>query len=260
MDAARLTEQLLEGFGSSARVTTRRAGLIYQVEIPAFLADGDPVSIFVRPDTGGFLTVTDLGQTCMRLSYVRPITPSVEASLEQIAQRHGLRFHEGQIFARVPQMDLFPTAMALAQAEAEAEASIPIRSSREMPAEQFRAVVREVLREVFRERAHLGFVEQVQDPEGLYPIDALVDGPRPLALAVIPSELDAERAVATRYVLNPELVKNRPGLRWVALPKDMGKLPPKTQSRIDNAFLVPMRAIQRPGTELASNLRKLFVN
>jgi len=260
MDAEHLTERLREGFGSSAKVTTRRAGRIFQIELPAYLADGDAANIFVRPEPGGYVVVTDLGHTCMRLSYVRALTGTVTDAVEQIATRHGLRFEEGQIFARVPLQDLFTTALALAQTQAEAETAIATRATKEVSAEQFRTLVREVLREAFRDRVRLNYTDKELDPEGLYPLDAVVEGPKPLAVAVIPSEADAERAVATKFMLDSKLREERPGVKWLALPRNLEKLPKKTQARVEHAYHVPLRVIQHPNQQLAGMLRQMSVS
>jgi hypothetical protein len=258
MDDKDLTEQLHAGFGSTARVVTRRPGIIYQVELPAFLSDGDAATVFVRPDTDGYVLITDLGQTCMRLSYSGAITASVTEAVEQLAERHGFKLDDGQIFARVQTKDLFAYAMALAQTESETEAHIRARAPKEMGAERFKAAVREVLREAFGPRATLDY-RSAKDPQGLYTLDAFVRQEHSsVGFALVPSEADAERAVATKLMLAPLLEDSTAGkVRWVALPRDMEKLPKKTQARIESAFEVPIRAI-RPGAALSQRLRNEF--
>lgn len=261
MDDRILTEQLRAGFGSTAKVTTRRPGVIYQVELPAFLADGDAVTLFVKPEPDGrMVVVTDLGQTCMRLSYSREITGSTVDELEKVAMRHGLKFSEGQIFARVPIEHLFTTALALAQTEAEAETHIRARAPKEMAAERFKSAVRQVLREAFGGMAEYDYRNREVDPEGLYPLDALVsNGDAPVGIAVIPSEADAERAVATRLLLEPQLNREFGRVRWVAFPRNIESLPKKTQARVTHSFEVPLPAIIRPGPALSSFLKANFL-
>jgi hypothetical protein len=258
VDDKDLTEQLHAGFGSTARVVTRRPGIIYQVELPAFLADGDAATVFVRPDTEGHVLITDLGQTCMRLSYSRGLTASVTEAVEQLAERHGFKFDDGQIFARVPIRELFASAMALAQTEAETEAHIRARAPKEMASERFKVAVREVLREAFGPHAIMDY-RSAKDPQGLYTLDAFVkQNHSNVGFAFVPSEADAERAVATKLMLTPLLEDSQVGkVRWVALPRNMESLPKKTQARIENAFEVPIRAI-RPGPALSHRLRNEF--
>jgi hypothetical protein len=259
MDDKDLTAQLQAGFGSTARVVTRRPGIIYQVELPAFLADGDAVTVFVRPEPDGHVVITDLGQTCMRLSYSRALTATVTDDIELLAARHGFKFNEGQIFARVEPKDLFAYAMALAQTEAEAEAHIRARAPREIGAERFKTAVRHVLREAFGPQAIFEY-RSPKDPEGLYVLDALVNrASGPVGIALVPSEADAERAVATKLILDSKLTPEVGHLHWVALPRNLDSLPKKTQSRVEHAFEIPVRAIHQPGPGLSRLLKERYL-
>jgi hypothetical protein len=259
MDDKDLTEQLRASFGSTARVVTRRPGIIYQVELPTFLADGDAATVFVRPEPDGHVVVTDLGQTCMRLSYSRAITATVTEQIENIAGQHGFKFEDGQIFARSYPKDLFALAVALTQTEAEVEAAIRARAPKELGAERFKTIVRQVLREAFGNHAYFDY-RSPKDREGLYTLDAFVkqDDTR-VGIALVPSEADAERAVATKLMLAPLLSEDAPQMRWVALPRNLEQLPKKTQARVENAFEVPLRAIQRPGPALSNLLRNQYL-
>lgn len=255
MEADELNERLRAGFGSTAQVRARRPGKLFQIELPAYLADGDAATIFVRPELDGRVTITDLGHTCMRLSYVRPVSGTAENTIRRIAERHGFKFHQGQIFSAVTTEDLFTSALRLAQIESEVEAAVPVRASRELRLEQFRTIVRDAIREAFA-RVTFDYYDQARDPEALYALDAVVPGPeKVLGLAVMPTELEAEHAVATRLFLKPVLESQASPVLWVALPSDLGSFREKTRARVEASFMTPMPTISRGGDQLVKALR-----
>jgi hypothetical protein len=58
---------------------------------------GDAALVFVRPEEDGRVTLTDLGHTCMRLSYTRRLTEKTDAVLRALAERHGFTLKQGEI-------------------------------------------------------------------------------------------------------------------------------------------------------------------
>ena len=75
------------------------------------------------------------------------------------------------------------------------------------------------------------------DPEGIFPIDAVIHGlRRPLGVAITPGNLQAERAVATK--LHAERAM-KPTV-WIALPRDIDDLETRTRSRLMSEFYAPI--------------------
>jgi hypothetical protein len=81
----------------------------------------------------------------------------------------------------------------------------------------------------------------------------------PVGIALVPSEAEAERAVATKLVLAPKLTPEVGHVHWVALPRNLDSLPKKTQSRVEHAFEVPVRAIHQPGPGLSRLLKERYL-
>jgi hypothetical protein len=168
----------------------------------------------------------------MRLSYTRKLGPQTDAVLRQLADAHGFQFEDGEVFATVPVPELLAGAMALAQIEAAAEAAVAASVSRRISSERFKKLVRDVLEEAFKESVEFGF-HSAQDPDALYPVDALLRTPRWLAVSFVPSDVEAERAVATYHAVHPVLdqMADRPP-RWVTIPRDISSFREGTRKRL----------------------------
>ncbi len=107
-----------------------------------------------------------------------------------------------------------------------------------MSERRFREMVRQVLEEAFLDACVFDYFDRERDPQGVYAIEAMLRAGRwALAISVVPSQVEAERAVGNRLFLEPHL---REPHRWVALPKDINKLPDKTRARLMSSHLVPI--------------------
>lgn len=238
-----LRNTLAAGFDASATVRVRRPGLIFQVELPAYLADGDAATIFVRPEgPEGQLTVTDLGNTVMRLSYTRTVSPAATDRLEKLARSHGFTFASGQFFRHVPAADLFPAALALAQLEAEAEFAVKAPAPKGITPERFREIVLDAIRSEFKE-TEVDYVDERSDPQHLYPVDAVIRRRHPVAVAVVPLEIHAERAVSSKLWL-AQHDGSLADAKWLALPRNMNALQRGTQGRLVAHYDVPMSRVE----------------
>lgn len=223
---------------SAARVRSRRVGL-WQVDLPAYLADGDAPGIFVREMPDGILRVTDLGTTQMRVSYARPLSGEINAELARLAERQGLSFEGGELYVEVGASELLPAALGVLQVQAQADVTLAsaIRRKRRESA-RFRSEAIDILRDLFGDRVESPYFDRAHDPEGLYSVDALIAARRdghPLAVALVPSELEAERAVSAKLALRQGV---KPGTRWVAVPRDLDVLAKSAQKRLVREYLL----------------------
>lgn len=121
-----LTEQILlrsfrDGLNTAIRVRARRPNKLYQIELPAFMGDGDGAQIYVESGDKGKVVMTDLGATCMRISYTTKITKKVEAQLARLAEPQGFSYVDGEFRAEIPLTELMPAALGLLQIQAQAE-------------------------------------------------------------------------------------------------------------------------------------------
>ena len=255
MDTESLTSTITKSFGRLARVRARRPQRLYQVEIPAFLADGDAAQIYLRELGSGEVTMTDLGHTAMRLSYTRKITRDVEAALTKLGERHGFRFQDGEFVAQMPRSEITAGAIGLAQIEAAAEAVVEASARQRVGERRFREMVRGVLESAFKEACELDYTDRESDPQGDYRIDAMVrPGRIALAISVVPSPVEAERAVGNLLFLEPH---PREPHHWIALPRDINKLPDRTRARLMNSYLVPVPSVEEDPASVAPRLRQL---
>src|SRR5262245_18674976 len=121
LEVADVSEILRAGFGAQATVRARRPGAIFQVNLPAYLADGDAVAVYLRPTADARLTMTDLGHTCMRLSHTRKLTGRILSTIAHLAQRHGFTLEEHRIAATIQREDVLGAALGMIQIQSEAE-------------------------------------------------------------------------------------------------------------------------------------------
>ncbi len=227
-----LAAAIARGFGDAATLRTCRPGRLFQVEVPAFLPDGDGVQLYIEPGEGeNLIRVTDIGQTTMRLSYTRDIDDAATAALERTARRNGFALEDGTLSVEVREQELIAALFGLAQIQAVAEATIRPAKHRGPRAEEFREIVLSVLREVFAANLQ----ERVPLPASpeLYEVDAILHGDRPIAIFAVPSDIEAERAVACRF-RGQEL----PVRDWLAVPRDIEALSAKSRDRLIDAFTI----------------------
>jgi hypothetical protein len=235
------TDELKQALGASlakATIRVRRPGKLFQVEIPCYLGDGDPALVYVRPETDDAVTVTDLGHTWMRLSYMRRLTQRHEQALQELASRYGLEFRDGRVFTTVPRSEIFAAAIAMAQVQTAAEVAVTTGGPR-LSAERFKKIVREALLEAFAERCRLDYRDP-SDAHGLWVLDAAIIGRTWVGIAIVPSDLEAERALANKGHLVPEMEKRGQRNRWVVVPRDIHMLGDTTQKRLMESFLAPI--------------------
>ncbi len=255
MEVAEVSKMLRAGFGAEASVRARRPGALFQVNLPAFLADGDAVAVYLRPGEDGRLTMTDLGHTCMRLSYSRKLTNEVLATVADLAQRHGFALDEQRLAATIRREDILGAALGMIQIQSEAEAVIARTISRGKQSDTFRKAVREMLGETFGDRVAFDYHEP-GDKDGLYSLDAMIQGPAAsIGIAIAPSTVDAERAVAAKMHLAATLPRGR--RRWVAIPRDVSALDKKTQLRLMKEYLVPVPKFEDERDAIGSKILDL---
>jgi hypothetical protein len=228
-----LTQAIQAGFGDAVTISARRPGRIFQVTVPAYLPDGDAALLFVEP-TGqeGIVRVSDLAHTMMRLSYTIDDEEDAAVRLEQFAARQGFDLVEGSLTASVPVGELLGALLGLAQVEATAEFALAAPALRGPRPEEFRAMVIEALRREFRDALELGVLPPGESSRD-FEVDAIVRQDRPVAIAIVPTDLEAERAVGTRFKAKALDVKH-----WVAIPRDVEKLSRKTRERLTDAFFL----------------------
>lgn len=241
---------------SEASVRVRRPGRLFQVELPAYMGDGDVAEIYVRPGKAeGALVVTDLGSTRTRISYQRELNEALDAELAQLAEPHGLKLLDGELQVEVGPSELFAAALGLLQVEAQAErlAHVSKRKSRESA--QFREQVLDLLRELFRgEQLEAPFYDKATDREALYKVDALIQGKKPLAVAIVPGDLEAERAVGAKLALEKTVTADT---RWIAIPRDIERLTSKTRKRLLREYYAAGSAFEEERDVVQQRLRDL---
>ena len=256
LEVSDISEMLRAGFGAEATVRARRPGALFQVNLPAYLADGDAVAVYLRPSADGRLTVTDLGHTCMRLSHTRKLTNQVLATVADLAQRHGFTLAENRIAATIRGHDVLGAALGMIQIQSEAELAVARTVTRGEQSDRFRKVVREILGETFKGKIEFDYHEPA-DKDGLYSIDAMIRAlTMSIGVAITPSTVEAERAVAAKLHLAATL----PGgarRRWIAIPKDISALDKKTQLRLMKEYLVPVPKLEDERDRVASKLLDL---
>ena len=239
MRAQDLEDTLRRAWGESTRVVARRPGKVYELDVPAYLSDGDAASVFALPLPDGQIRLTDLGHTASRIGYTRNLTARIEDLLARLAERNGFNLVDWEIRADVPPAELLAGAMGLVQIQSSAEAAISTGLRAAVSAERFREIVRETIREAFP-AAQVGF----SDPHGEYSIDAVIEGPRAVVgIAAVPSDIEAERAVAAKLKLDPYLQKELGpdrARRWIALPRDINALSAPSRTRLMREYLAPI--------------------
>ena len=233
MNVETLARQLAEGYGKTVRIRARRPH-VYQIEVPALLADGDAAQLFVTEATDQTLLMTDLGMTAMRLTYRRALTPDDDKVLSALATRHGFAFEGGVVSSRMPVSELFAGALGMVQVQAQADAAVRLEKARAERSESFKQAVREVLRESFKDRVEFDYGAQGADPEHLFTIDAAIHGGLLLLVAIVPSDVEAERAIGNKGVHDARLTERH---RWAVVPRDLEELSKKSRKRLLKEFL-----------------------
>jgi hypothetical protein len=262
MNSTELTSLLNAAFGARARVRARRPDRLYQIDIPASLADGDAPSIFVEPGEDGRLRISDQGMTTMRLSYTAAVSDATTNVLERLADRHGFGVVEGAIVADVRKDEVLAAALGLLQIEAEAEATITAAVARGKQGAHFRDMIRSILQNAFREQCTLDY-RAPGDDAGLFSIDARIEPAGTsgveLLVAIAADEVAAESAVGTKLKImqalpaGPTVAKTL----WIAIPKDANALQSRTRMRLMQEYLVPVPRYEEKPAQLEAKLREL---
>lgn len=222
------------GLDSGATVRVRRPGALYQLELPAFADDGDGATVYIRPRGNGELVVTDLGATRMRISYESSLTPTLDLELGKVARGHGYVLRDGAFECIVPAEELVPAVLGLLQLEAVSEQFVVKTRVRKQEASAFRESVVSLLEELFKGHVETAFTDPVRDPDGLFAVDAVVRTARkPMAIALVPNDLDAERAVSAKMTTQALL----PGALWLAIPRDIDKLRTDSRRRLQKEYM-----------------------
>lgn len=116
MSAEFIRHGLADSMGAALNLRTRAPGL-FQIELPAFFADGDALAIYVRTVGSVSLVVTDLGEMRGRLlDWGRP-SEMVDEVLARFAEAHGFALVDGEIRIEVAPDELFASMLALLQIE-----------------------------------------------------------------------------------------------------------------------------------------------
>jgi hypothetical protein len=252
--AESLRDAFATGLDAAARIRVRRPGSLFQVELPAFMGDGDAAAIYVRPGKNGSVVLTDLGSTRTRISYQRKPSADLDDELSQLAHLQGLRLEEGEIRTEVEVRDILAAALGLLQVEAQAERLAVATKRRSHEAAQFRGQVLDLLHHIFRDLLKEPFFDAKADPEALYEVDALVQSAKPLAIAVVPGDLDAERAVGAKLALQKAAP---PKTRWIAIPRDMERLTSKTRKRLVREYITAGSSFEEDRGIVEERLRDL---
>lgn len=252
--AEALQRAFASALDSGASVRVRRPGRLFQVELPAYMGDGDAAEIYVRPGEGeGSLVVTDLGSTRTRISYRRELDESIDAELARLADSHGLELVDGELQVEVAPNELLGATLGLLQVEAQAEQLAYVAKRKMREATQFRRQVIELLHELFRdEQLKTPFFDEENDTEGLYKVDALIRGKKPVAIAIVPGDLEAERAIVAKLVLEKSVI---PDARWLAIPRDLERLASRTRKRLLDQYWTTGSSFERE--EVQKRLRDL---
>lgn len=227
--------ELTRGLDTAAHVVERRPGRLWQLDLPAFLDDGDGVQVYVQLHEGHFV-LTDLGSIRMRASYIDDLTPAADRILIELAERQGFSSHKGEFRTDLTPGRLVPAALGLIQLQSQAEVALRQSAKHTRRAVRFRHDVIELLSEAFG-ASHIqrGFHDSSADPEGLFAIDAYIEAKRPLAIACISSSATAERAIATKLKTSNVVAQ---GTRWVGVPRDIAVLDKTSHKRLVREYML----------------------
>lgn len=233
---------------------------VYQLAIPAWMADRDAAAIYVRPLPDGRLRVSDLGQTCMRLSYTQKLEDAELEALDRVAGNHGISLADGELAVDVPPSELLAATLGLVQVESAAEASIRANAMRRATSESFTTAVRAILVEKFNGACRLDYVDEADDPNQHWPIDALIDiRGTSVGIAIIPSALEAERAIGTKLHFEPKMKAASGRHRWVALPRNLGELTERLQGKVMSEYWVPTRVFDEDRAKAVAKIEEFAV-
>lgn len=229
----RIRAALRRGLGDVV-VHTTRPDRLFQLEIPAYALDGDGLQVYVEATRDGF-HVTDLGATFMRASYAGELTRVQEAEVEDLVRSQGLQVEDGALGVVVAEGELFAAVMGMVQAQVTVETAVsrahaPKRARTE---EDFRAMVQELLRDTFASRVTFDHGRS-DDTDKDFAVDAFVEGPHPLGVAIVANAVAAERAVGTKL----SLINVAPftGATWLYIPRDAADLNQRTRRRLEREY------------------------
>jgi hypothetical protein len=101
-------------FNNRIKLVQRRPG-IYQIYVPIYHEDGDMIDIFLSEKNGHY-SISDFGQTIMRLSYSYDIdTPNKESILQKIVSENKMTEDDGNIELVTTEPNVFTDVMRAAQ-------------------------------------------------------------------------------------------------------------------------------------------------
>lgn len=249
LEIERIEAALREGFGNIS-LRTRRPRQIYQLEIPAWMSDGDGAQIYIQLRGEGRVSVTDLGTTATRLSYLAPLSERNASILSDLAEAQGFDFIDGRIEAAVGLGEIVPAVLGLLQVETVAEEVIEAPTARESAKRFVTALMDEL------DRSFPGQVTRRPrlDDEGLWEVDALVELPRPVVVVAVASNAAAEQAVAAHAHLHDKVSEGK--AFWTAVPRDIAKIKKSSQRRLRSAFHIPIAEFEPERETMAAKIRQ----
>lgn len=227
------------GLGQGWGLRAVRPGKVAQLSVPAYWADGDASAVYFQPSQmEGRVRVTDLAHTIMRYSYEHEVDSNAMHFFEGLAESNGFELERQEIWAEIDEdTELVGAVLGMVQIQAQVDGYLTQKAQESTGSgtrENFRRLVLEALRAEFRE----ALKEGVRSPhaEG-FDLEAVLEiHERKLAVAPIPSDIEAERAVANRYHWAQHDEGRR--LLWFAVPRDLNTLSTKTRSRLHEAYFV----------------------
>ena len=122
--------------------------------------------------------------------------------------------------------------------------------------------MRDVLAEAFKGACDLGY-HAAEDADGLFGVDARIEAPGGtlLYIAVTPNEIDAERAVSSKFFIGSsksEIARTSARRsRWIAVPRDANVFSGRTRQRLMQAYLIPVPKYDEEPGGLVPKIRDL---
>jgi hypothetical protein len=162
-----------------------------RVQTPFQFPDGDHLVTRLRRLDGDRYEWTDLGHTFMHLSYALDVDTLESGKraqiLEEALDRADVDEREGELVLQADAEDLGESLLRFAQAlihVADLE-----YLTQERVVSTFVEDFRRVLAASFPGRAHFDYIDEDNDPRGLYPVSCLLNEiPRPVAVFALPSD------------------------------------------------------------------------
>src|ERR1019366_1274072 len=110
-----IIEKIESDFSNRVKLVQKRPG-IYQLCIPIYHEDGDMIELYLSQKGKGKYSISDFGQTLMRLSYSYDIdTDNKEAILQKIVSENKMIESDGNIQLETTIQNVFTDIMRAAQ-------------------------------------------------------------------------------------------------------------------------------------------------